>query len=137
MARGVRRIRRHAHRRRRGRARREREGARPAPGKASLPIADYAGRYTDAWYGPIDIRNDKGGLRIGFTRTPGMVGRLEHAHHDTFRAVWDDPNIEPAYVTFGLDAEGKIARVTMKAVSPIADFSFDYQDLDFVPTRKQ
>lgn len=109
----------------------------PSPGKASLATADYAGRYNDPWYGPIAITNDKGVLRIDFTRTPGMVGRLEHAHHDTFRAVWDDANIEPAYVTFGLDAEGKIARVTMKAVSPIADFSFDYQDLLFTPVKTQ
>ena len=109
----------------------------PSPGKASLATADYAGRYDDPWYGPIEIKNDKGGLRIDFTRTPGMVGRLEHAHHDTFRAVWDDPNIEPAYVTFALDAEGKVDRMTMKAVSPIADFSFDYQDLLFTPVKKQ
>jgi hypothetical protein len=62
-----------------------------------------------------------------------MVGRLEHVQYDTFRAVWDDSNIEPALVTFGLGAEGKVDRVTMKAESPIADFSFDYQDLLLTP----
>lgn len=102
-------------------------------GKPTLPVAAYAGRYKDAWYGPIDIRNEKGGLRVDFTKTPGMVGRLEHVQYDTFRAVWDDANIEPALVTFGLGAEGKVDRITMKAESPIADFSFDYQDLLFTP----
>ena len=43
--------------------------------------------------------------------------------------------IEPAYVTFALDAEGKVARMTMKPVSPLADFSYDYQDLLFTPQR--
>ena len=43
--------------------------------------------------------------------------------------------IEPAYVTFSLDAGGKVDRVTMKAVSPLADFSFDYQDLGSRPLR--
>jgi hypothetical protein len=62
-----------------------------------------------------------------------MVGTLEHVQHDTFRAVWDDSNIEPAYVTYALGAEGKVDRITMKAVSPIADFSFNYQDLLFTP----
>ena len=104
-----------------------------ASGKASLSVASYAGRYVDAWYGPMDIKQGKDGLRIDFTRSPGMVGRLEHVHHDTVRAVWDDPNIEPAYVTYALDADGKVDRITMKAVSPIADFSFDYQDLLFKP----
>ena len=36
-------------------------------------------------------------------------------------------------MTFSIGAEGKVDRVTMKAVSPIADFSYDYQDLDFAP----
>ena len=101
----------------------------------SLPLANYAGRFTDAWYGPVDVRQDKSGLRIDFTRSPGMVGRLEHVHHDTFRTVWDDTNIEPAYVTYALDAEGKVDRVTMKPVSPIADFSFNYQDLLLTPAQ--
>ena len=43
--------------------------------------------------------------------------------------------IEPAYVTFSLDADGKVDRVTMKPVSPAADFSFDYQDLLFTPVQ--
>ncbi len=102
-------------------------------GKASLPIAQYAGRYNDPWYGAMDIKATGAGLRVDFTRTPGMTGRLEHTQLDTFRTVWDDPTIEPAYLTFALGAEGKVDRVTLKAVSPIADFSYDYQDLLFTP----
>ncbi|MFC5593122.1 serine hydrolase [Lysobacter niastensis] len=105
-------------------------------GKASLPIPQYAGRYSDPWYGPMDIKQDRGGLRVDFTRTPGMTGRLEHSQHDTFRTVWDDPTIEPAYLTFALGAEGKVDRITLKAVSPIADFSYDYQDLLFTPVKQ-
>jgi hypothetical protein len=36
-------------------------------------------------------------------------------------------------VTFALDAAGKPARITMKAYSPVADFSFDYHDLEITP----
>ena len=36
-------------------------------------------------------------------------------------------------MTFSLDAEGAVDRVTMKPLSPIADFSYDYQDLLFRP----
>ena len=36
-------------------------------------------------------------------------------------------------VTFSLGAQGNVERITMRAVSPIADFSFDYQDLLFTP----
>jgi CubicO group peptidase (beta-lactamase class C family) len=105
-------------------------------GKPSLPLAQYAGRYRDPWYGPIDIKRGKGALRIDFLQTPGMAGSLEHVQHDTFRTVWDDATIEPAYVTFALGADGKVERITMKAASPIADFSYDYQDLLFTPDAR-
>ena len=32
-----------------------------------------------------------------------------------------------------MDANGRIERVTMTPVSPVADFSYDYQDLLFTP----
>ena len=85
-----------------------------------MPLAQYAGRYRDPWYGPIDIKGGKGALRIDFLQTPGMAGSLEHVRHDTFRTVWDDATIEPAYVTFALGADGKVERITMKAASPSA-----------------
>jgi CubicO group peptidase (beta-lactamase class C family) len=109
------------------------KGAEPVRSNPTLPLPKYGGRYQDAWYGPIDIGSDAKGLTINFTNTPDMGGRLEHFQYDTFIARFDDPGIEPAYVTFGLGAEGKVERITMKAVSPLADFSFDYQDLLFTP----
>jgi hypothetical protein len=38
-------------------------------------------------------------------------------------------------MTFALEAEGKVAHDTLKAASPLADFSYDYQDLDFIPAK--
>jgi CubicO group peptidase (beta-lactamase class C family) len=106
--------------------------ARPAS-SPSLPPSGYAGAYADPWYGPIAITEDGGKLTIDFRQTPGMVAPLEHWAYDTFVARWPDPLIEPAFVTFALDAAGKPARITMKAYSPVADFSFDYHDLEFTP----
>lgn len=105
----------------------------PTRGSASLPLARYAGIYADAWYGDIAVTDVDGVLRIDFRSTPRMAGRLEHHQYDTFVTRFDDPALEPAYVTFSLDAYGKVARVTMRPVSPIADFSWDYQDLLFTP----
>ena len=99
----------------------------------SLPLASYAGAYSDPWYGPIAITEAGGKLAIDFKQTPGMVGPLEHWAYDTFVARWPDPLIEPAFVTFALDAAGKPARISLKAFSPVADFSFDYHDLEFTP----
>jgi hypothetical protein len=38
-------------------------------------------------------------------------------------------------VTFALEPDGKIERMTMRAISPLADFSYDFQDLMFVPEQ--
>lgn len=104
-------------------------------GRHSLPLSGYAGRYVDDWYGPIVIAEQGGRLRVDFTRSPGMTGTLTHWQYDTFRIDWDDASIEPAFATFALDAEGRVERITMKAVSPLADFSYDYHDLLFRPAK--
>jgi CubicO group peptidase (beta-lactamase class C family) len=102
----------------------------------SLALARYAGTYTDPWYGNIEVTTAGDKLRIDFKSTPRMAGVLEHWQYDTFITRFeDDKSIEPAYVTFGLDADGKVDRITMKAASPLADFSYDYHDLLFTPEK--
>jgi len=111
-------------------------GAKPAAVGPSLPLAGYAGTYADPWYGNIEIALRDGKLTIDFKSTPRMTGTLEHYQYDTFVARLDDKSIEPPYVTFSLNADGKVDRVTMKPVSPLADFSYDYQDLLFTPSKE-
>lgn len=112
---------------------RKAEGSRDANSKPSLPLAKYAGLYNDAWYGPITIKSENGGLVISFDHTPGMVGDLQHWQYDTFKAHWRVRTIEDAFITFALNPDGTIDSARMKAVSPLADFSFDYQDLLLKP----
>ena len=107
--------------------------AKPAKAGPSLPLERYAGTYSDPWYGNIEVSLVKGKLAIDFKSTPNMGGPLDHWQYDSFTTRFTDKSIEPAYVTFGLNADGKVDRITMKAVSPIADFSYDYQDLLFMP----
>lgn len=110
--------------------------ATPAKVGPSLGLERYAGTYADPWYGNIVVGRDAQGLTIDFTTTPNMKGRLVHYQYDTFVAELTDRNIERPYVTFSLDADGRVSLVTMKPVSPIADFSFNYQDLHFRPVPK-
>jgi CubicO group peptidase (beta-lactamase class C family) len=98
----------------------------------ALPIERYAGVYRDAWYGTMTIKPKDKALWITFDRTPGMEGALEPVGDDTFRTRWTDRSIEDAYVKFTVE-KGRIVAVTMSAVSPLADFSFDYHDLAFKP----
>jgi CubicO group peptidase (beta-lactamase class C family) len=112
--------------------------ARDSASRPSLPLAKYAGRYRDPWYGEVAIAEQSGHLAITMTRTPGMVGDLEHWQQDTFVARWrqafmSDEAPADAYVSFALAPDASIERVTMAPVSPAIDFSFDFQDLLLTP----
>jgi len=113
------------------------EGARAANSKPSLPLERYVGIYNDAWYGPISVRMENAELVISFDRTPGMIGDLQHWQYDTFKAHWRQRTIEDAFITFSLKADGTIESAKMQAVSPLADFSFDYQDLLLRPAENK
>ena len=110
--------------------------SRDAASKPSLPLTKYAGTYRDAWYGDITIAQEGGKLVIRFSRTPLLVGDLEHWQHDTFIARWRDRELRAdAYLTFALNPDGSIDQAKMRAVSPATDFSFDFQDLLLKPAR--
>ncbi len=113
------------------------EGSRDANSKPSLPLENYAAVYNDAWYGSITIRSENSGLVITFDHNPAMIGDLQPWQHDTFKAHWRDRTIEDAFVTFALNPDGSIDSARMAAVSPLADFSFDYQDLLLKPAEKK
>jgi CubicO group peptidase (beta-lactamase class C family) len=109
-------------------------GQRNPNTKPALPLASYAGRYRDAWYGDMRIEEHAGKLSISFTHTPHLAGDLEHWQYDTFVARWKNRTLDAdAYVTFTLKPDGSIDEVRMKAVSPLTDFSFDFHDLLFHP----
>jgi CubicO group peptidase (beta-lactamase class C family) len=110
---------------------------RVANSKPSLALEKYAGIYNDAWYGPITIKQEGSGLVFTMDHTPKAVADLQHRQYDTFKAHWRDRTIEDAFLTFTLNPDGSIHHFTMVAVSPLADFSFDYQDLWFTPECKQ
>jgi CubicO group peptidase (beta-lactamase class C family) len=110
---------------------------RDTASRPPLPLASYAGTYTDAWYGDVTISLESGKLAIRFEHTPSLVGDLEHWQYDTFIAKWRDRELRAdAFVTFSLNPDGSIDQVKMKAVSPATDFSFDFHDLLLKPAKR-
>jgi CubicO group peptidase (beta-lactamase class C family) len=108
--------------------------ARDAGSTPSLPLARYAGTYRDPWYGDVVVERAGDGLRLRFSRSKDLVGRLEHWQHDSFIVRWDQRWLNAdAFVDFDLDHDGKIRAVRMEPVSPLTDFSFDFQDLRLAP----
>jgi len=110
--------------------------SRAADSKPSLPLAKYAGEYSDPWYGKMTITLESTGLVLTLARTAKGVAELQPWQYETFKAHWRDHTVEDAFVTFALKPDGSIDHFNMVAVSPLADFSFDYQDLYLTPLPK-
>ena len=102
------------------------------PGAPSLPIAAYAGRYRDPWYGDVVVTAKSGRLAIDFVPTPVFKSALEPWGADAFRTRFPKGAGEDAVVRFAVK-DGRVTGVTMTALSPLADFSYDFQHLAFVP----
>ena len=111
--------------------------ARDADSKPSLPLAKYAGTYRDPWYGDVVIRQGTKGLELQFAKTAELLGDIEHWQHDSFIVRWRDRGLNAdAFVNFALDADGAIRELRMEPVSPLTDFSFDFQDLRLAPVKR-
>lgn len=112
------------------------EAARMKGAKPSLPLDGYVGTYRDPWYGDVKVSKQGGKLVMSFTKTAQLTGTLEPWQHDTFIAHWNDRSLNgDAFVNFALDPDGKVREVRMEPVSPLTDFSFDFQDLRLAPVK--
>lgn len=98
----------------------------------SLPLEAYTGIYRDKWYGDVSIYLRDGQLSIDMSRSEVLDGPLVHYEGERFVAAWPDRSLKAdAFVTFELEGQS-IKGFTMKAVSSITDFSYDFHDLDLV-----
>jgi CubicO group peptidase (beta-lactamase class C family) len=101
---------------------------RAPAGGPSLPLGAYAGRFRDPWYGDLVVTRRGSGLHLDFTRTPVFKSVLEPWGADTFRTRFVQGAGEDAIVTFVVE-NGRVPRIRLRALSPLADFSYDFHDL--------
>jgi CubicO group peptidase (beta-lactamase class C family) len=104
-------------------------------GAPSLPLDAYAGRYTDPWRGDATVRIEGQQLVLKFSRTSQLEGPLRPYSGNVFVVRWNDRSLNAdAYVRFSQSFDGAVSGMSLKAVSPATDFSFDFEDLDFRKT---
>jgi hypothetical protein len=77
----------------------------------SLPLARFAGEYSEPLHGDVKVSHDGGALRVQYGSA--FDGTLEHWHYNTFRATWKAAWRQPQLVTFVLDEDGKPAAVEL------------------------
>jgi Domain of unknown function (DUF3471) len=108
------------------------EGSSASP---SLALDAYAGTYRDPWRGEATVRRENDKLILKISRTNSLEGPLTPYSGNIFIVHWNDRTLNAdAYVRFDQGFDAKVAGMTMRAVSPATDFSFDFQDLNFSKT---
>lgn len=80
--------------------------------KAPLPLADYAGTYSDPFYGTARVAQEGGHLVLRFGN-PMFVGDMEPWNGNTFRVRWRYRFYGEAYITFDVDALGRPTRLSV------------------------
>ena len=103
-----------------------------ASAKPLLALDAYVGTYTDPWRGQATVRRENDKLVLKFSRTKFLEGPLTPFNGNIFIVHWNDRSLNAdAYVRFEQGYDAKVTEMTMRAVSPATDFSFDFQDLQF------
>lgn len=92
----------------------------------------YVGSYEDKWFGEVVISVKNGKMWFDSKRSFQLTGELFPYKGNTFIVKWNERSMDAdAYVMFDLDNTGKASGIKMQAISPLTDFSFDFQDLEF------
>ena len=109
----------------------------PAPvvdfraGSVREPLAHYAGRFRDPWFGDVtvELRGDE--LWFSSAKSPRFEGRLWPYDEHTFYAYWTDRTIEAdTWVRFVHDETGAVAALEVEQVYDSSDW--DFTDLALV-----
>lgn len=100
--------------------------------KETKPWFDAKGNYSDIWFGDAKIFEKSGQLYFESKRSKLLRGPIYYYKGGTYIVRWEDRSLDAdAYLVFSFDKDGKTEGMKMSAISPLTDFSFDFQDLDF------
>ncbi len=101
--------------------------------KQPIIMGNFTGIYQDDWLGEVRISEIGGKLWFQSVRSPQLRGEMKSYKGNTFAVKWINRSMKAdAFVIFNLGAEGQATGFKMKPISPETDFSYDFQDLNFV-----
>lgn len=100
---------------------------------AKPDLSRFRGTYQDPWFGKVFISEENGKMHFKSANIADFEGTMNYYKGSSFVVNWNDRSLNAdAFVIFSLDKEGMANGFLMEPVSPLTDFSYDFQDLDFV-----
>jgi CubicO group peptidase (beta-lactamase class C family) len=98
-----------------------------------IDLKKYTGTYKDDWFGNILISEKKGKLSFKSIRSPKLAGEIFFYKDNTLVVKWNTRSFNAdAFLSFELDKNGNMNVLKMKPISELTDFSYDFQDLNFI-----
>ena len=116
-----------------------RASAPPAPSKRQVASVEemkaWLGVYRDPWFGEAKVCPKDGQVRFASEKSPMLSGRVMRSG-TRLLVDWDDDSVDAeAWLDFHGANGASPVRLNMAKVDPEADFSYDYEDLDFERVR--
>jgi CubicO group peptidase (beta-lactamase class C family) len=105
-------------------------------------MAPWLGIYRDPWFGDVSICDRGDTIVLASTKSPQLTGRLVRVDNTRLLVDWDQDDIDTeAWLNFesrilntrnpARDAATATTRLFLSKVDPNADFSYDFEDLEF------
>jgi hypothetical protein len=99
-----------------------------APGRLRVGT----GLWRDPWFGEVSICARGDTVRFRSAKSPLFTGTVMRVG-ERYLVDWDDESVSAeAWLDFSAGDGATAPRLRMAKVDPQADFSFDYEDLDFM-----
>ncbi|MFI5148547.1 MAG: serine hydrolase [Bacteroidia bacterium] len=86
----------------------------------ALELKNYCGKYLNAVYGELEVKEEKGLLVIRFAHHPNLKGELSYMDKEAFLCTYSDPEYGVEEIPFH-ENEGKVTGVTIR-VNGFIDF---------------
>jgi hypothetical protein len=98
-----------------------------------IDLKKYTGTFKDDWFGEVLISEKKGKLYFSSKRSKALIGELFFYKDNTLVVKWNTRSFNAdAFLFFELDKNGNLNALKMKPISELTDFSYDFQDLNFI-----
>ena len=98
-------------------------------------VGAWLGIYRDPWFGEVSLCGRDAAVRFSAAKSPLLTGTLMQVG-ERFLVDWHDETVDAeAWLDRSAPRAGHAATLTMAKVDPDADFSYDYEDLQFTRVR--
>ena len=91
------------------------------------------GKFVDPWFGEITLSRKNAKIVFQSKKSPRMTGEVFFYNDNQWWVKWDDRSFDAdAWLYFDSAQRSSKVKLSMKQISAAADFSFDFQDLNFI-----